>query len=462
LRADLVLGLDQGTSSTRCVALDRDLAVRGLSSVPVACSFPGPGLVEQDPDELLASARAAIADVGVALGDVVAIGISNQTETFVVCERECGRPIHPAIVWQDRRTADACSALAEHSAFVRERTGLELDATFPATKLSSLLESTTIDPGELVYRDVASWLCGAEFCDASNAGRTLLCGLGASDWDDDLLDLFGVPRAVMPPIVDCDAADAAIGVRVAAALGDQQASLFGLRCYEPGMAKVTLGTGAFVLSQAGPDPPQPPSGVLASCAWRRRGGDTSFALEGFVPAAGSALDWFASVGVLPPARELDPLLSTSTDTTVTAIPALQGLGTPSWDASIRGSLAGLTRGTTRADIARAVVDGVLHQVVDALEAVGVRTVLLDGGLSRSEWIAHRLADLGGVRVRRAVGGEASATGAAMMAGLASGLWKSVDEFGPVATDLVCEPSLSDDVRADLRGRWSDAVSRRIG
>jgi glycerol kinase len=459
----VILGLDQGTSSTRCIALDRDLIVRGLSSIPVACSFPGPGLVEQDPDELSASARAAIADVGVAVDGVAAIGISNQTETFVVCERDSGRPIHPALVWQDRRTADRCAALAGHSAFVRERTGLELDATFPATKLSSLLEGTQIDPAELVYHDVASWLCGAEFCDASNAGRTLLCGLGGADWDDELLDLFGVPRAVMPPIVDCDQVDAALGAPVAAALGDQQASLFGLRCREPGMAKVTLGTGAFVLAQAGPTPPEPPPGVLASCAWRRRSGDTSFALEGFVPAAGAALDWFASLGVIPPAPQLDPLLATSSETTVIAIPALQGLGTPLWDASVRGSLAGLTRATTRAEIARAVVDGVLHQVVDAIGAIGgVRTVLLDGGLSRSRWIAQRLADLSGVRVDRAAGGEASATGAAMMAGLAIGFWESVDEFGPVATDLVCEPSLSDDVRADLRGRWSDAVSRRIG
>jgi glycerol kinase len=444
------------------VAFDRDLSVRASHAVPVGCSFPGPGLVEQDPDELRASARAAIAGLGLSRDEVAAVGISNQTETFLVCERGSGRPIHPAIGWQDRRTADCCRALGDHAAFVRSRTGLELDATFPATKLRWLLDRIgDVDSAELIYRDVSSWLCGVDVCEASNAGRTLLCSLGGAQWDHELLSLFGVPPELMPPIVASDAIEADLGFPVTAALGDQQASLFGLQCFEPGQTKVTLGTGAFVLSQAGSAPPAPADGVLASCAWRR-GGETRFALEGFVPAAGAALDWFSGLGILPPAHELDALLETSSDTEIICVPALQGLGTPRWDASVRGSLSGLTRATTRAEVARAVVDGVLHQVADALDAIGCRAVLLDGGVSRSDWITQRLADLAGVRVERAARADASAVGAAMMAGLAAGFWGSVGEFPPVATDLIVEPSLSDPVRLSLRARWAESIERASG
>ncbi len=406
----IVLGLDQGTSSTRCLVLDRELTQRGAAAVAVRASFPGPGLVEQDPDELMASASSAIADALAAAGatrkDVVALGIANQTETFIVSERASGRPVYPAIVWQDRRTADRCTALADagYARLVRARTGLELDATFPATKVGWLLDHVNgaraaAESGELVYDDVGAWLVshltGVHACEAGNAGRTLLCSLGGDDWDSELLDLFGIPRALLPPIVDSDAVATAApaltpaDLPVAAVLGDQQASLFGLGCRQPGAAKVTLGTGAFILAQAGATGPSPPPGVLASCAWRWQG-KTSYALEGFVPAAGSALDWFAGLGVLPPASELDALLSTAgpEDGVVACVPALQGLGTPGWDPSVRAALVGLSRATTRAQVARAVVDGVLHQVADALAAINVvmplATVLLDGGMSRSD------------------------------------------------------------------------------
>ena len=224
-----------------------------------------PGLVEQDAEALAGSAERAIAgalaEAGAAPGDVAALGIANQTETFVVWERESRRPVHPAIVWQDRRTDAACEALREHAERVRERTGLELDATFPATKLRWLLDELGEPAAGLAYGDVASWLLarlgGVHVTDAGNAARSLLCPLGGGDWDDELLDLFGIPRALLPPIVDSDAIEAEIaGVPVRAAIGDQQASLFGLRCWEPGSAKVTLGTGAFVLAQAGEETPR--------------------------------------------------------------------------------------------------------------------------------------------------------------------------------------------------------------
>jgi glycerol kinase len=481
---EIVLGLDQGTSSTRCLALDHDLEQRGAAAVAVHPSFPAPGLVEQDPDELVASSFSAIADALAAAGakpaDVVALGIANQTETFIVSERGSGRPVYPAIVWQDRRTSDHCAALASagHAPSVRARTGLELDPTFPATKLGWLLDHvdgarSAAESGELVYHDVAAWLVrhlsGVHACEAGNAGRTLLCPLGGDDWDDGLLDLFGIPRALLPPIV---ASDAIAGLAPApilpqlpasAVLGDQQASLFGLGCRVTGTAKVTLGTGAFILAHAGATAPEPPPGVLASCAWRFRG-ETSYAFEGFVPAAGAALDWFAGIGVLPPAAELDQLLSAvgPEDSSVACVPALHGLGTPYWDPSSRAALIGLSRATSRAQVARAVIDGVLHQVADALAAISVRmplsTVLLDGGMSRSDWIVQRLADIAGVRVERAARGEATAIGVAMMAGLASGFWSSVDELPQAVSDRIAEPSWSPSERAARRERWAAALA----
>jgi len=469
---ELVLGLDQGTSSTRCVVLDGALRERASCSVAVASSFPRPGLVEQDPEELAASAEralaGALAQAGAKPRDVAALGLANQTETFVVWERATGRAIHPAIVWQDRRTDAACAALAQHAGFVRERTGLELDATFPATKLGWLLDHVPgaragAEAGRLAYGDVAGWLLqrlgGVHVTDAGNAGRSLLCALGGRDWDDALLELFGVPRALLPPVVDSDAIDATIGsVPVRAAAGDQPASLFGLRCWAPGTAKATLGTGAFVLAQAGAAPPAAPAGILASCAWRRDG-ETCFALEGFVPTAGAALDWFGRLGALPAGPELDALLA-SAEPGVVCVPALQGLGSPSWDAGARGALLGLSLGTTRADVARAVVDGVLHQVADAIEAMAsaarLATLRVDGGLARSNWIAQRLADLAGLRVERTARADATALGAAALAGLAAGVWSRPDDLPDVPVDLVAEPSLTPAARAAERERWAEA------
>ena len=459
----LVLGLDQGTSSTRCVALDDDLRERGVASVAVASSFPAPGLVEQDAEALAASAERAIAGAlstaGASPGDVAALGIANQTETFVVWERDSLRPVHPAIVWQDRRTDAACAELREHAALVRERTGLELDATFPATKLRWLLDQVD---GDLAYGDVASWLLarlgGVHVSDAGNAARSLLCPLGGGDWDDELLELFGIPRGLLPPIVDSDAIDAEIaGVPVRAAVGDQQASLFGLRCWEPGTAKVTLGTGAFVLAQAGEERPAPPPGILASTAWRREG-RTSYALEGFIPTAGAAADWFARIGALPAGPELDALLRESGAGDVVVVPALQGLGSPTWDAAARGAVLGLSLSSSRADLARAVIDGILHQVADAMDAMDVafEELWVDGGLSRSDWIVQRLADLTGVAVLRTARADSTALGAATLAGLAAGLWAGPDSLPQVPLDLCAEPALAESARNAERERWAAA------
>jgi glycerol kinase len=444
----LVAGLDQGTSSTRCVVLDAELREVAAASVPVECSFPAPGHVEQDPEAIVASAREAIAATGVR-PDV--LGIANQTETFVVWDRGTGEAVHPAIVWQDRRTDAACEELREHEAWVRERTGLELDATFPATKLRWVLDRAD---GDLAYSDVASWLlhrlAGVHVTDAGNAARSLLCPLGGDDWDDELLDLFGIPRSMMPPIVDSDALDFEIeGTPVRAAVGDQQASLFGLRCWEPGTAKVTLGTGAFVLAQAGTVAPRPPDGILASTAWRRDGA-TSYALEGFIPTAAAAVDWFARIGALPPAKELDALLPDGRPGPI-CVPVFTGG---------RGALLGLDLGTTRADLARAVIDGIVHQVVDAVEAIGpLETLRIDGGLSRSGWTAQRLADLSGVTVQRTARPDSTAIGAATLAGLAAGVWDRPEAIPEIPFDLVAEPAIPDRERDTERERWAAALVR---
>ena len=347
-----------------------------------------------------------------------------------------------------------CAELGDHEALVRGRTGLELDATFPATKLAWVLDHVegaraAAEDGRLAYGDVAAWLlqrlAGVHVSDAHNAGRSLLCGLESGDWDDELLALFGVPRALLPPVVDSDALDAEIGgVPVRAATGDQPASLFGLRCWEAGTAKVTLGTGAFVLAQAGGRPPSPPAGILASCAWRRAGAP-SFELEGFIPTAGAAADWFARIGALPPGPALDPLLASGTPGVV-CVPALQGLGSPGWEAGARGAVLGLSLGTTRADLAVAVIDGILHQVADAVDAmapaVRLEALRIDGGLSRSDWITQRLADLSGVRVERTARADSTALGAAALAGLAAGVWSEPAALPAVPLDLVAEPSLA--------------------
>jgi glycerol kinase len=478
----VLLALDQGTSSTRCIAFDGGLRELGRGTVPVSCSYPGPGRVEQDPAALVASAvdaiGAALTAGGIDRDDVAALSIANQTETFVIWERESGTPIHPAIVWQDRRSSAACEALAGtgHEPLVRGRTGLELDATFPASKIRWLLDhvpgaARAAEAGELAYGDVAGWLVhvltggATHACETSNAGRTMLRALGAPGWDRELLDLFGVPVSLLPPIADSDSAfgTTADGLPIVGVLGDQQASLFGQRCFERGQAKITLGTGGFLLVQAGSEPPRPPDGVLASPSWRRAGA-SSYALEGFVPVAGAAIDWLVEIGVLDAPASIDALVATAdaNDLDVVCVPALQGLGTPSWRADARGTLVGLSRGTSRADIVRATVDGVLHQLADAVDAIAqelaIQAIRLDGGLSRSSYVVQRLADLTGVPIERAGRSDSTAAGAALIGGLAVGVWEGIGALPPAACDLRAEPRLPDAQRARARERFAEVAA----
>ena len=484
--SDVVLAVDQGTSSTRCFVVDHELQVMAEASRPVDASFPRPGWVEQDPGQILESAvsavREAVDRAGVGWGSVRALGIDNQTETFVVWDRGSGEPAYPAIVWQDRRTAERCDQLREAGMepVVRSRTGLELDPSFSATKLGWVLSEVegarrSAEGGRLAFGDVASWLIwrlsgGEHVTEPSNASRSMLMNLSTLRWDQELLDLFEVPASMLPEIRPTASAFAksdpeilGAGVPLAGALGDQQAALFGQQCWSPGMTKLTLGTGAFVWANAGSAPPTPPDGILGTCAWQLDG-ETAYALEGFVPVAGAAVAWLRDLGILDDPAESARLASTGDGDEVWFVPALTGLGAPRWDPRARGVLLGLTRGTSAAAVVRATLDGVTHQVADAVEAMrtgipgGLAALRVDGGMAANDWLMQRLADLVSVPVERPRNTEATGIGAAGVAGLAVGFWSSPRELAERwAMDRAFEPRMDAGQRDGLRSRWAEAV-----
>jgi glycerol kinase len=474
----VILAIDQGTSGTTCLVVDAALIPRGRGYRRVATSYPQPGRVEQDPQELWASvvtaAEEALAAAGVRAADLAAIGIANQRETTVVWDRGTGRPVHPAIVWQDRRTAERCRSLPAE--LLRERTGLLPDPYFSATKLEWLLGRYE---GELAFGTVDSWLVwkltggAAHVTDASNASRTLLVSLAAADWDDELLGLFAVPRSVLPAIVPSSGIVAEaelLGARVpiAGIAGDQQAALFGQACLEPGRAKVTFGTGAFVLANAGADrlAEPPPRGVVRTVAWRLDGAPAVYALEGSVFAAGAAIDWLRDgLGLLVDAAESEAMAEqVPSSEGVFFVPALTGLGSPYWAPDARGLIAGLTRGTRREHLVRAALEAVALQTCDVLEAMGLDldTIRADGGAAANRFLIQLLADLTRVPVEVSAERETTALGAAALAGLGAGLlpdedavaaaWRSTGRFEPRPGRVEVER---------LRAGWRDAVRRAL-
>ena len=494
----IVLAVDQGSSSSRCVALDRSLRPLALASRPVASSFPQPGWVEHDAGELLDSVLGAIAgaldQAGASWADIAGIGLAAQTETFVVWERGSGRPVYPAISWRDSRAAGLCDELrqAGHEAEVRERTGLPLQPAFSAAKLSWLLGSVPgarrrAAAGELLFGDVNSWLTwnlsgGVHVTEPSMAARTMLFNLAASAWDPALLDLFGIPAPMLPPVTGTAGRLAvtdrrACGGRavIGASIGDQQAALYGQRCWSEGMAKLTLGTGAFLWCHAGAAPPaRVPEGVVASCAWRLDG-RSAYALEGFVPNAGGVTTWLRQLGVLADGRwpvirdgALRDAARNGTARGTWCVPALFGLGTPRWGSAPRADLTGLTAATTAADVAEAALLGVAHQVADAIDAVGqgiagpLRAIRVDGGMSRNDSLLRAIADLTGAVLERPVADEVTALGAGALAGLGTGLWDLAALQGTsFETGAVVAPTLPADDRAAARRAWQAALSRSL-
>jgi glycerol kinase len=439
----VILAIDQGTTGTTCLVVDEDLRPRGRGYRAVPQHLPRPGWVEHEPHELwesvLGAAEEALRDAGIAPGDLAALGIANQRETTIVWERSSGRPVHRAIVWQDRRTAERCRELPAD--LVRDRTGLVPDPYFSATKLEWILSER--DAAGLAFGTVDAWLAWkltggeAHATDVSNASRTLLFNLRDLAWDADLLELFGVPEAVLPRLVPSsgivgEAKLLGASVPLASLVGDQQAALFGQACFRPGQAKATYGTGSFVLVNAGTDPGEPRPGLVQTVAWQLGDAPAVYALEGSVFVTGAALQWLRDgLGVLADASEAEELArSLDGNDGVYFVPALTGLGSPHWEPEARGVIAGLSRGTTREHLVRAALEAAAYQVSDVLAAMGGDVELLraDGGGAANRFLMQLQADLARVPVEVPVERETTALGAAALAGLAAGLWSSPDEL----------------------------------
>jgi glycerol kinase len=508
---DVVLAVDQGSSSSRCVALGPELRPLAIGSRPVASAFPRPGWVEHDADELLGSALGAVADAigqaGASWADVAAIGLAAQTETFVVWERASGQAIFPAISWRDGRAAGRCEELrrAGHEPEIRRRTGLPLQPAFSAAKLSWLLDRVPgarrrAAAGELLFGDVNSWLTWnlsggvTHITEPSMAARTMLFNQATAAWDPALLELFAIPGPMLPAVTDTAgrlaATDAGVcGGRavIGATIGDQQAALFGQHCWHEGMAKLTLGTGAFLWCHAGSAPPTlVPDGVVSSCAWRlgrageagkagKAGEGTAFALEGFVPNAGGVTTWLRQLGVLagdgwPVIRSgaLSDAASRGSARGPWCVPALFGLGTPRWGAAAKADIVGLTADAVAADVAEAALLGVAHQVADAIDAVRrgisgpLRPIRVDGGMSRNDSLLQAVADLTGVVLERPAAGEVTALGAGALAGLGTGLWDLAALEGmPLETGDLVRPALQEDARFAVRRAWQTVLEQSL-
>jgi glycerol kinase len=488
----VILAVDQGSSSSRCVVLDARLAPIAVASRTLASAFPAPDRVEHDAMEILAGAAGAIGDAlglaGADWADVAGIGLAAQTETFVVWDRATGQPIYPAISWRDTRTSQACRRLRAdgHEADITARTGLPLEPAFSASKLSWLLAqipgaSRAAASGALAFGDVSCWLIwqlsggAVHVTDPSMAARTMLFNLSTGEWDADLLELFGVPEQMLPAVVptagQLAVTDAAVcGGRAAltASVGDQQAALFGQRCWRQGMAKLTLGTGAFLWCHAGTSRPAcAPTGVISTCAWRL-GSETTYALEGFVPNAGGVTTWLRQLGVLPAGTW--PRISAGALSNPASgpwcVPALFGLGTPHWTPAASAEIGGLTAQSTGADLAQAALIGVVHQVVDAIEAVQggldspLGVVRVDGGLGRNDSVLQAIADLSGLALQRPATAEVTALGAGALAGLGAGQW-DLAALATVAFEpgLSTVPGLPERARQAARAGWRTVLAQ---
>ena len=461
-----ILTLDQGTTSSRALVVHQDGGILGRGQREFGQHYPAPGWVEHDPEELLGSTVAAAREALAQSRERPAgIGITNQRETLVLWERKSLRAVAPAIVWQDRRTAARCAELRAAAAepMIRERTGLVLDPYFTATKLEWLLRDAELrrraEHGELAAGTVDSWLIArltggrAHVTDPTNASRTMLYSLATGGWDSELAALFQVPAALLPTIVPssgvCGETDPALfgyALPIAGIAGDQQAALFGQGCVAPGMAKNTFGTGAFLLLYTGITPPKPPAGLLATAACDARGG-RGFALEGSVFIAGAVIQWLRDGLQLIEHSEDSAALAASVPDTggVHIVPAFVGLGSPYWEAGARGTITGLTRGTTRAHLVRAGLESIAFSSLELLTAMlsdsglAIPRLRVDGGATANDWLMQFQADLLGKPVERPDLVETTALGAAALAGLALGVWPSIEEFVKTRRFTVFEP-----------------------
>ena len=482
----LVLALDQGTTGTTVVAVGEDGVPRGRGYREITQHFPRPGWVEHDPEEIwqsvLAASAAALQEAGAEPRQVQAVGITNQRETLVLWDRKSGRPLHAAIVWQDRRTAAECDRLRESGAEekVRRATGLVIDPYFTATKLHWAIDNVEGAPNAAAGT-VDSWLVHrltagrTHLSDASNSSRTLLLDIDSGRWSEEMADLFGVPLGVLPEVVPSSGEVArtdpaefgGVDAPISGIAGDQQAALFGQVCLEPGMAKNTYGTGSFVLLQTGADRVESRTGMLTTIAWLRDG-RLSYALEGAIFVTGAALQWLRDgLGIIGAASEAGPLAESVPDSGgVFLVPAFAGLGAPYWDAYARGAILGLTRGTGRAHLVRAAVEAMAYQTADVVEAMAAdagrafQELRVDGGASVMNFLCQFQADLLGIPVRRPKLTETTALGAAFLAGQGAGVWGS--EGAPWQLDREFLPAVSRDEAESRLAEWRRAVERTRG
>lgn len=479
--SDWILALDQGTTSSRAMAIDRDGAVVASAQREFRQYYPKPGWVEHDPGEILDSQVAVMDEVLEKTGGARAVGISNQRETTVLWDRATGEPVHPAIVWQDRRTTAMCAELAGHEALFGERTGLRLDPYFSGTKLRWLLDNVPgararAEAGELAFGTIDSWLVWnltggrRHVTDATNAGRTLMFDIHRQCWDGELLEILGIPPAVLPEVVDSSGVvgETSRGIPIAGIAGDQHAALFGQGCFEPGMAKNTYGTGCFLVMHTGAEAVRSQNHLLTTMAWRIDG-KPEYALEGSVFVAGALVQWLRDeLGIISSSAEVEELAATVEDNGgLVIVPAFAGLGAPHWDPSARGLAIGLTRGVNRGHFCRAALESIAFQsaeLVRCMENDGGRPLSelrVDGGATRNNLLMQMQADLCGAPVVRPMNVETTALGAACLAGLATGFWSGRSEIADrLAVERRFEPR-----EIDAAARWNDwnrAVERSKG
>ncbi|MCI7178326.1 MAG: glycerol kinase GlpK [Candidatus Cryptobacteroides sp.] len=488
---EYIVALDQGTSSSRAIVFNRKGEAKAVCQKEFTQHFPQPGIVEHDPMEIWATEYAVMTEAVTSLGlggaDIAAIGITNQRETTIVWDAATGKPICNAIVWQDRRTSEYCDSLKEAglTEMIRSKTGLIIDAYFSGTKIRWILENVPgarerAERGELRFGTVDSWLVwnltgGHEHVtDVSNASRTMLFNIHTLQWDAELLDILGVPLSMMPQVKSSSEVygrTSLLGedVPVSGIAGDQQAALFGQMCTEQGAVKNTYGTGCFLLMNTGEKPIVSKNNLLTTIAWKLDGRVT-YALEGSIFVAGSVVQWLRDgLGIIRSSSEVEALAASVSDAGgVYMVPALTGLGAPYWDQYAKGSIHGITRGTTAAHIARAALEGIAFQTMDIVSAmekdagVPLGELKVDGGASRNNLLMQFQSDVLGTKVVRPLVTETTALGAAYLAGLAVGFWKSIDEVKRQwQAERIFTPTMAPDLVALAKKGWADAVDRTL-
>ncbi len=487
-----ILALDQGTTSSRAIIFDKNSQIISVGQTEYTQIFPRVGWVEHNPIEIwetqISTAIEALEKANLTAKDIAAIGITNQRETTVVWNKETGEPVYNAIVWQDRRTSGFCDKIrAKYGELIREKTGLETDAYFSASKLNWILENVEdarkqAENGELLFGTIDTWLIwkltyGKTYItDVSNASRTMLFNINTLEWDDKLLEIFDIPHSMLPKVTSSSEVYAEVetpnelkGIKIAGNSGDQQAALFGQRCFEKGFTKNTYGTGCFMLQNIGDKPVKSNNKLLTTIAWQIDG-KTEYALEGSVFIGGAVIQWLRdSLEIIENSSDVEALASSVVDNGgVFFVPAFAGLGAPHWNQDARGLIIGLTRGTGKAHIARAAVESICYQTADLLEAmqkdsgIALTELRVDGGATHNDALLQFQSDILQIPVIRSKTAETTALGAAYLAGLAVGFWESCEDLAHHwEIDKVFEPKMPSEKAEELKTKWKEAVKRAM-